>query len=276
MLALLQQMIGLYQREGVAVLLALPRAYSFFILAPLLNPAAVPRGIRGAIILVLLIPVFPGVAASAGRLSLDAQTLALIFAKESIIGFLLGYLVGWIFWAVQSAGDLADNQRGAAIASSIDPLLGLEASPIGMLFAQAFYVYVYASGAALAVLGVYYGSYKIWPVLGLLPTLAAVPDAFPAMLLHLFDRAMRYAVLMAAPLVIVMFLAEFALALVSRFTPQLQVFVVAMPVKSGIAMFMLIFYFSILMPYASDRFLEAFGAIDQIELFVTPDAGARR
>ena len=38
-----------------------------------------------------------------------------------------------------------------------------------------------------------------------------------------------------------MFLAEFALAMVSRFAPQIQVFILAMPIKSILAIFVLIF-----------------------------------
>ena len=38
--------------------------------------------------------------------------------------------------------------------------------------------------------------------------------------------------------------------MVSRFAPQIQVFILAMPIKSLLAMFMLIFYFSTLLPYA--------------------------
>jgi type III secretion protein T len=54
-------------------------------------------------------------------------------------------------------------------------------------------------------------------------------------------------------LIVAMFLAEFALALVSRFAPQLQVFFLAMPIKSGLSILLLIYYgpvlFSDLMSY---------------------------
>jgi len=53
-------------------------------------------------------------------------------------------------------------------------------------------------------------------------------------------------VVLSAPLIVAMFLAEFALALVSRFAPQLQVFFLAMPIKSALAVLLLIFYGPIL------------------------------
>ena len=57
---------------------------------------------------------------------------------------------------------------------------------------------------------------------------------------------LRMIVVLSAPLIITMFLAEFAMALVSRFAPQLNVFFLAMPIKSAIAVLMLIFYGPIL------------------------------
>ncbi len=55
---------------------------------------------------------------------------------------------------------------------------------------------------------------------------------------------MRLMFVLAAPAIAIMFLAEFGLAIVSRFAPQLQVFILAMPIKSALALMILIFYFA--------------------------------
>ena len=49
-----------------------------------------------------------------------------------------------------------------------------------------------------------------------------------------------------------MFLAEMGLALVSRFVPQLQVFFLAMPIKSALAFLVLVLYFSTILDYSLD------------------------
>ncbi len=61
---------------------------------------------------------------------------------------------------------------------------------------------------------------------------------------------------MAAPIIISMFLAEFGLALTSRFAPQLNVFSLSMPIKSGIASFLLILYLLTLMEFFSDELIQ--------------------
>jgi type III secretion protein T len=58
---------------------------------------------------------------------------------------------------------------------------------------------------------------------------------------------MRLAILLAGPAMIAMFLAEFGLALVSRFAPSLQVFFLAMPVKSGVGLLLLLLSIGIIL-----------------------------
>ena len=100
-----------------------------------------------------------------------------------------------------------------------------------------------SSGAFLLLLGAFYKTYQIWPVAEFVPSFGG---AGPVFYLDIFDRLLRMIVVLSAPLIVTMFLAEFALALVSRFAPQLQVFFLAMPIKSALSVLMLIFYGPIL------------------------------
>lgn len=223
----------------VALLLSLARPYAFITHSQLLAASAVPRMARTGAILVVTIPVVPVNMAFAAAFDMDVFAFAILFAKEYVLGFVMGFLVSWIFWAVQSAGAFIDNQRGAAIAASVDPLQGHETSPLGILFSQAFVTYFFAVGGFLLILNLLYQSYSFWPLARGIPLLI---EEFPAMMLEVFDTGFRLMFVLAAPVIAIMFLAEFALALVSRFAPQLQVFILAMPIKSGIAMLILIFY----------------------------------
>ena len=231
----------------IALILSLPRIYAYLAAAQLLSSSVVPGLPRNVAIFGLAFVAVPINLEYAAAFDRSVFTLAVYFMKEYAIGFLLGYLIGWMFWVMQAVGGLIDNQRGAAIASSIDPLQGEESSPLGLFFSQAFLTYIFTTGAFLPILGILYQSFAIWPATKGIPL---VSDAFPVMALALFDNAMRIAVVLASPIIAVMFMAEFSLAMISRFAPQIQVFVLAMPIKSILAIMMLIFYFSILMPYA--------------------------
>lgn len=250
---LLFAMTGIFRNFGgwlLAFLLVLPRAYAFVTVSQLLAPTAVPRLARNVCILVIAMPVTPLMLPYSdlfvGRIGLFIG----FFFKELALGVIMGFLIFWLFWAVQAAGTIIDNQRGAAIASSIDPMQGHEAAPLGMLFSQAFITYFFSIGGFLIITMLLYRSYVIWPITEMIPI--TVPE-FPALILGVLDLGMKLAVILAAPIVAIMFLAEFALAMVSRFAPQVQVFILAMPIKSALAIMVLIFYLPLMMSYSIDQ-----------------------
>lgn len=63
------------------------------------------------------------------------------------------------------------------------------------------------------------------------------------------DHMMYLAIVMSAPVILAMFLSELGLAMISRFAPQLQVFFLAMPIKSAVAMLVLAVYVPFLVEY---------------------------
>ena len=102
-----------------------------------------------------------------------------------------------------------------------------------------------------------------WPVATFFPH---VGEQWVVFFYSQFSQLLSLCVLLAAPLLIAMFLAEFGLALISRFAPSLNVFILAMPIKSIIASFLLVIYLNVLMTHAYDSLLLA---LDPVQL-LTP------
>jgi len=99
------------------------------------------------------------------------------------------------------------------------------------------------------MLTVLYDSFQLWDLWHWTPTLR--PES-TSLILDQFSRLMRMTLLWAAPAVIAMFLAELGWALASLCTPQLQVFFLAMPIKSALALLVLVLYMSTLFEYAKE------------------------
>lgn len=249
-----------YASFEIALIVSVPRIYAFMTSSRLFSSASIPALPRTGAILSLTLMVVPVNMDFAERFDWSVGSYLLLFAKEVAIGVMLGYFVAWIFTVMQSVGSLIDNQRGASIASSIDPLQGSDSTPLGNVLSLVFSTYIFATAAVLQVLGLLFASFKIWPVSRPAPLLSS---QFPVLILSVFDYAMRLSFDIAAPVIAVMFLAEFALAMVSRFAPQVQVFVLAMPIKSLLAIMMLTFYSLVLFPYANERLLSIGGVVDR-------------
>jgi type III secretion protein T len=62
--------------------------------------------------------------------------------------------------------------------------------------------------------------------------------------------------ILASPVLLIMFLIEVGLALVSRFAPQLQVFFLAMPIKSAVGLLVLVVFAATLFDFGGQVLLE--------------------
>lgn len=231
------------------LLLTQPRMIALFVMLPIFSASILPGmlryGVAAAMTLIavpMLIPTMPSHA-------LGGIELGLIVVKEAFVGVSLGFLMALPFWVFEAVGFLIDNQRGASIASTLNPLTGNDTSPFGMLFNQAFMVFFMINGGFQVLLDIVYMSFRMWPIMSWAPSLS--PQSAPLWLDQL-GRLMRLALLYGAPVLIAMFFAETGLALIGRFVPQLQVFFLAMPIKSGLALYVLIMYVGTLFGYGTE------------------------
>ena len=232
----------------LALSCAQPRTLAMFAVLPLFNAQLVPGLIRLCIAVAMTLVVAPLLVVPAQQHPTGVLTI-FVLVKEAFVGFALGYAVAVPFWAFEAVGFLVDNQRGASISATLNPLTGNDSSPLGILFNQAFIVFFLVCGGFELMLGLLYDSFRIWPVFDWTPTLH--PQTVPLLLAQL-DRIVHLAMLYSAPVVVAMFLAELGLALVSRFVPQLQVFFLAMPIKSALAILVFIAYSATLFEHARE------------------------
>ncbi len=240
--------------------ISLPRIMVIFNVLPFLGRRVMPAGIRNSLAISLSVITLPIVSAQVGARDFDLAFWFAIIAKEAILGLMIGYVLGIIFWAVAAVGELIDTQRGALTANLFSPMISDQTSITGALFAQLAGVILLTSGGMLVLLNVIYRSYLLWPVDSYFPVLNI---AGVTIFLQLLDSVMYIMLLLAGPLVIVMFLVEAGFALLGRFVPQINVFLLAMPVKSALAYLLLGVYAIYIVKYIHIKFLE-FGSVVQI------------
>ncbi len=132
------------------------------------------------------------------------------------------------------------------MASVFDPLYGESTSPLGMLFLQLVTVLFFATGGFLVFLQGIFEGYRLWPVFEFFPRIG---NNLPLFFLGKVDQLMRTDVLIAAPILIAIFLVDLSLGMVNRFVPQLNVFFLSMPVKSGVASFLFVLSLTVIVSY---------------------------
>jgi len=226
-----------------------PRTLAMCLMLPIFNRQLLPGMLRYGMAAAMGLILVPMLAPAYAAAEFGALDLMLLIVKEVFIGLVMGFMVAIPFWVFESVGFVVDNQRGASLGAVINPATGNDSSPMGILFNQAFMVFFLVGGGFTLMLTMLYDSFRLWDMLAWTPTLRQ--ESIPLML----DQMSRYArlfLLFAAPAIVAMFLAELGLALVSRFAPQLQVFFLALPIKSALALLVLALYMSPLFEYARE------------------------
>lgn len=233
----------------LALVLGMARLVALLSMLPYYSKQANSSLVRVAIAMAFTVPAVPMLMSQYGQHMTEGWLLG-VLVREAFLGFCMGWAIALPFWAAEAIGFIISNQYGATVGNTTDALTGNEASPLGTLLLQLYLVLFLMHGGANAVLDTFYTSYTVWPLAAAWPTLDA---GFPAHWLKLLDAMMRLSVMLAAPAMIAMLLAEIGLAIVSMFAPQLQVFFLAMPVKACVALFVLTLYLALLMGYLGDH-----------------------
>ncbi|HET7868115.1 MAG TPA: type III secretion system export apparatus subunit SctT [Burkholderiaceae bacterium] len=236
-----------------AVALALPRVAAVFTLVPFLTTQMIPGLARAGLILMTALFMAP---AAADMPPLGISLWVLVAAKEALIGTLLGLGFCVFIWALQSVGELVDLQTGSSNAAFFDPLGGHQGGPTSQLLGWLVITLFVSAGGLAALLAALADSYRLWPVASFFPRPGPVLEQFAV---RKGDIFFLWTVKLAAPVILVLLLAELGMGLVSRMAPQLNVFVFAQPLKSLLAVLMLLLFLGLV--------------YDALQGFMQPDNG---
>ena len=216
--------------------LSAPRIAAAFLILPLLTQETVPALVRNVLFVSLALIVVP--LTSYGLQSVPTANIVwpFIVMKELFIGASIGFLFGAIFWAVSIAGGVIDTQAGANMANAMDPVQGHQSSPNSRWLAQFASWLFMVSGGLLIFVDLLLTSYQLYPVTAPLPSLSHI-----GMQIYLgeFNYIMTTALLLAAPVVLLLALVDLCFGLVNRFAQELNVLSITMPVKSWVAVLIL-------------------------------------
>ncbi|MDQ0299147.1 flagellar biosynthetic protein FliR [Salibacterium salarium] len=207
-------------------LLVLIRVLAFFTSMPLFSYRNIPTQFKvglGAFFAFIIVFTI-----DAPTLEIDSTYILLIF-KEMLVGLSIGLLAGIMIYAVQVAGMFLDIALGFLVANVIDPQTGAQ-SPLmgGFLYMFTLLFLLAVDGHHLIMDGIYY-SYEFIPLEQL--TLPFGEEAIAYHVLRAFSTMFTIAFQMAFPVVGCLFLADLALGMMSRAVPQMNVFVVGLPLK---------------------------------------------
>lgn len=197
-------------------------------------PSLTKVGFAGALALLIYLANPP----SAPALPPHFIIYILAVGSEVLFGLTLGFLVLLIFAAARLAGQMVDMQSGLMMASIFDPQFGSQVT----IFEQFYYLFALVFYLSLS------GHHQLFFALArsveIVPPGSAVfsPQLIPQFMSFIFAMFL-VAFQLAAPVIAVLIFTDLALGLLSKTVPQIHVFMVGMPLKVGVALFIVYLIF---------------------------------
>ncbi|GAA3666047.1 flagellar biosynthetic protein FliR [Microbacterium marinilacus] len=212
-----------------ATMMAAVRITAFLMIAPPFSHGAIPARIKAMLGIGLALAI--GTAVAPGYEGVDTSAAGVwpffgALVLQVATGALLGFLVLAVFSAVQAAGNLIDTFGGFQLAQAFDPQSMVNGAQFTRLFQLTAVVLLFASNGYQLVIAGLARSFAAVPVDGVLRI------SQPAeLLVDVVGQMMLAAVQIAGPLILVLFLADVGLGLVTRVAPALNAFALGFPLK---------------------------------------------
>ena len=229
-------------------------------LAPFLGGRAVPSQLRVGLAAVVTLLVAPHLEAPATTTPLFAVAL---LAKEVVTGASLGFLAQLVFFGIEMAGALIDNQRGMNQISLYTPQLQGPASLLGMLQVQAAIALFVTFDGHLYFLRALTDSFNELPA-ATLPTLRAGGLALAELVMRLSANLFIVAFRIAAPVLLALFLVDVTFGMFNRMASQVPVHQENQTSKAFVSLVILIAVLPLLLAQLRDWPLELFGQISEL------------
>ena len=215
--------------EVVAFVLIFMRMTGIFLTAPLFSSKNINATVKASWILLITFLVFPIVVYKPAALPLMGVPFSMAVIRELLVGFSIGLGATLILTGIQLAGQMVDIQMGLGMVNIIDPTTSTQISVMGQYF------YLVALLVMLAVDGhhlILRGVVESFSVIQLGQAHFSVP--LGTKMMDLFAQIFFIAFRVGAPVIGALFITNMALGVVARTVPQMNVFIVGMPLNLAI------------------------------------------
>jgi flagellar biosynthetic protein FliR len=200
------------------------RVLAVFTAAPIFSSRAFPVRARIALAFLVAFAAQPSMP-QAPIIGFNDPAALGVVVQQVGIGLALGFAVRLVFAAVELAGEVIGFQMGLNFAAFFDPSLNSQSSAVARFFGQITALLFVVMNGHLMVLVAVNKSFKAFPVnQNFLQALGQMK------LYNLGSDLFASALWMALPMVGMLMFVNFALGVISRVAPQMNIFAVGFPI----------------------------------------------
>ena len=234
--------------------LVLLRVSVILVMLPIFDSRNIPPMLKAGLSFAVALVLFPLLNLNQTPFVPDLLPFALGATAEVVLGLAIGLSVRMLFAGIQLAGQLAGFQMGFSVVNVMDPQNSGQVSIIAQLNYLIAIVIFLSINAHHWFLYALAESFTVIPPLGF-----HVSRGLTELIMTLAADMFTVAIRIGAPVMVALLLTSAALGVVARTVPQMNIFIVAFPVKIAVG----IVFLMLTLPYLSAFLQEVFSGIGQ-------------
>jgi flagellar biosynthetic protein FliR len=207
-------------------LLVLVRISGMFLLSPIFGRRNIPNYFKVGFCFILTVITANSITVPDLAAYTSLMSYAVLIAKELLIGLSMGFISYTMFSAIYMAGQLIDTQIGFGIVNVIDPLSNIQVPITADFYIILATLFMLVTDSHHLLIKAIVDSYEVIP-----PGSVHFGNDAVRQIVDLFYDTLVTGFKIAAPITAVTLITNIALGIISRAMPQMNVFMLGMPVK---------------------------------------------
>lgn len=215
-------------------LLVMSRLASMIAFSPLIGSNSVPNTSKVGFAFMLSVIMFPIVSRDFPPLPGELVMFWILMAREALVGIMIGVIGNLMFTAMQVSGRIFGIQVGFGIVNVVDPMSEQQVSILGQFeFIIAVLLFFVVNGHHVLI-RIIADSYLILP-LGTFTVTEPLGMEVTTWLSKMYIIAYK----IGMPMIFTLLLVTVGLGILARTVPQMNVFIVGLPLKIFVGLFMM-------------------------------------
>lgn len=238
----MEEMIDIILNQYQLFILIFVRVSGIFIFSPFFSSQNIPNimkiGLSFSITLLIAIVIPIDV-------DIENQILLTVIIKELMVGIIIGFISYVFMSAFYVLGQIVDMNIGFGMANVVDPQNKVQVPLMGNFYYILSFLFMLLINGHHKVISALIDSYNYIPIGKLIYN-----DNVIEMIVNALVKSFEIGFKLSLPVVAIIFLTDIVLGIMAKAIPQMNVFVIGMPLKVfiGLAIIMItipIFYNSI-------------------------------
>ncbi|QQG35853.1 MAG: flagellar biosynthetic protein FliR [Micavibrio aeruginosavorus] len=248
----MEQTLQTFITQGVfAFMITFVRIGAAATIMPGIGDSFVPQNIRlyfavslSFVLMPLVMPFLPNPVPS-------TVMLLVLIASEFIVGIFIGTVARILMSALDTAGMIISMQSGLGNAQVFNPSMATQGSLVGALLSVTGVVLIFVTNMHHLLIYGLIGSYEVFPV-GQIPDTGSMAELISKAVAGSFMVGIQ----IAAPFIVLSMMLYIGMGVLSRLMPQVQVFMLSLPLQITLSLLTLMLSFSAAMLFWLTKFDE--------------------